>query len=217
VLVVVTVVPISTITPTHTGPDYLFIIVPFAWLLASLALVDGWDALTALRPGVPGAALAVLAAGLVAGNHVLTDVRVAAHFARTGGRGLWSDAVTTLAARLEGEHAGRPVAAMDWGFSRNVAFLTDGRLRPHELYDLAVVQGPEVAARLTEWMRDPAALYLFHVPRHTAFPGVREIFEDTARGLGRTVELVDEVRDRDGEPNTLVFAVVAPHCGGAAC
>lgn len=206
-LTVVTVVPISAVTPTHASPAYLFIIVPFAWLLVAWAVVDGWDALARRYPGRPWAGAAVLVVALTAGNQTVTNVRVATHFDRTGGRGLWSDAVTTLASRVQHEWAGRPVAAMDWGFSRNVAFLTDGHIRPQELYDASAKQSAAVADRCAAWMRDPSALYLFHVPRHTAFAGVRNIFEDTAHRLGRTVTLVEALQDRDGEANTLVFAV----------
>ena len=113
-LTVVTVVPISAVTPTHASPAYLFIIVPFAWLLVAWAVVDGWDALARRYPGRPWAGAAVLVVALTAGNQTVTNVRVATHFDRTGGRGLWSDAVTTLASRVQ--HAWTGASRVTWRF-----------------------------------------------------------------------------------------------------
>lgn len=207
-LAVVIVVPESTISPTHISPIYLFVLVPLAWMLVGWCLVDATSRRWPL--GAPaGRRLLTAIVVLLLGQQLMANRAVRDHFAKTGGRGLWSDATYTLADRLDHQYAHRPVAAMDWGFARNVALLTGGRVRPVELFDYQPTPSDAVAARCLAWFERPDAVYLFHVPSGTAFKGVIDVFEQTAARAGRRVRVEDVLKERDGRPNTLIVTVRA--------
>ena len=202
VLTVVTVVPISTVSLSHLGATYLFLIVPFTWLVVAVALSD------ASRFGggrAPAFAAAALGLALVAHN-VAGSVRIHRFFVATGGRGFWSDTIVAVAGRLESEN--RPVVAMDWGFSRNIAFLTRGRLCPQEFFEYLPEPSPRLAETCDTLLQEPARLYLFHVERHTAFRGVFPVLEWAAARRGLSLRLFASFPERDGLPNTLVYEAV---------
>jgi len=206
-MTVLTIVPLSTVSTSHIGATYLFVIVPFTWLLIALSLRDGWQWLRA-RVRRPIAELAVAGlVGLLVFHHCSMNVWIHRSLARTGGAGLWSDAISTLARRLEERYAGRPIIAMDWGFARNIEVLTRGRVRPREVYEFRSRPSPRFEAVCAGLLRDPANVYLFHVPRHTAFNGVWEIFIRTAGRLRKRVRLEEEVYERTGSPNARIYAV----------
>lgn len=209
-LTVVLVVPLSTISTSGIGGSYLFIIVPFVWLLIAVALRDAAVWLSArLRP--PRAELVLLTTVLaVVALHALVHVRIQAALVRTGGLGLWSDAIAELARVLERDYAGRTIVAMDWGFARNLEVLTEGRLRPREAYELRPEPSPALVATCAELLAESSNVYLFHVPRHTAFRGVREVFARVAEESGRTLRAERELRDREGSAVVQILVADGP-------
>ena len=204
-LTLFTVVPLSAISTSHIGATYLFFIVPFAWLLVAVSLRDGLEWLSP-RLGGSGARFVVAATvvSLVL-VHCLTNLRLQFALADNGGHGHWSDAIYTVAREVEQRYAGRPIVAMDWGFARNVEVLTEGRVRPIEAYEMRPRPSPGFAGKCTELLAEPSNVYLFHVPRHTAFRGVWEVFARAAEQSGRTLRLESTVHERDGAPLALIY------------
>ena len=194
------ILPASTISTSSIGATYVFILVPFAWLLIALAMVDAARALTPRRPLV----LAVAVAALLA-NHAAANVLILDGLARTGGRGGWSDAVYALDAALAGDLRGRPLIAMDWGFSRNLEFLSNLKRRPTELFETRPQPSQKFSDASVVALRDPANLYLFHAPAHTFFKGHWEVFAREAQKAHKTLTLAAAFNERDGAPNTLVY------------
>lgn len=194
------ILPASTVSTSSIGATYVFILVPFAWLLIALALVDATRALTPRRP----LALTVAVAALLA-NHAVGNVFVLDGLARTGGRGGWSDAIYALNASLAGDLRGRPLIAMDWGFGRNLEFLSNLQRKPTELFETRPQPSPKFNDASIVALRDPANLYLFHTPAHTFFKGHWEIFEREAQKAHKTLTLAAAFNERDGAPNTLVY------------
>ena len=194
------ILPASTVSTSSIGATYVFILVPFAWLLIALALVDASRALKPRRPLV----LAIAVTALVA-NHAAANVLVLDGLARTGGRGGWSDAIYALDAVLAGGLRGRPIIAMDWGFERNLEFLSNLKRRPTELFETRPRPSPTFNDASIVALRNPANLYLFHTPAHTFFKGHWEVFEREARKAHKTLTLAAAFNERDGAPNTLVY------------
>lgn len=194
------ILPASTVSTSSIGATYVFILVPFAWLLIALALVDASRALKPRRPLV----LAIAVTALVA-NHAAANVLVLDGLARTGGRGGWSDAIYTLDAALASDLGGRPIIAMDWGFSRNLEFLSNLKRKPTELFETRPQPSPKFNDASIVALRDPANLYLFHAPAHTFFKGHWEVFAREAQKAHKTLTLAAAFNERDGAPNTLVY------------
>lgn len=198
------VLPASTVSTSSIGATYVFILVPFAWLLIALALVDAARALDRSRLRGP-----ILVAGLtlaLVANHVIANALVLEGIARTGGRGGWSDAIYTLDAALASDLRGRPIIAMDWGFSRNLEFLSNLKRKPTELFETRPQPSPKFNDASSVALRDPANLYLFHTPAHTFFKGHWEVFEREAQKAHKALSLAAAFGERDGAPNTLVYA-----------
>jgi 4-amino-4-deoxy-L-arabinose transferase-like glycosyltransferase len=200
------VLPASTVSTSSIGATYVFILVPFAWLLIALALVDAARALArnATRASILIAGLTV---ALVA-NHVVANALVLDGVARTGGRGGWSDAIYALDAALANDLRGRPIIAMDWGFNRNLEFLSNLKRKPTELFETRPQPSPKFNDVSSVALRDPANLYLFHTPAHTFFKGHWEVFEREAQKAHKALRLAATFGERDGAPNTLVYTAV---------
>jgi 4-amino-4-deoxy-L-arabinose transferase-like glycosyltransferase len=202
-LCVVTILPLSTISTSGIGATYLFILAPLAWLLIAVSLRDGiiwlhthWDAKRGAWVG--GAIVAAIAL-----NQVGTNVAIHLHFRQTGGIGLWSDAIFTVARELDTQYAARPIIAMDWGFERSVAFLTRGRVHTQEVFEFLPQPSSKFDDMATVLLRNPANVYVFHAPETTAFRGYREAFERNALKAHKTLNVVETIYERNGDPNTL--------------
>lgn len=207
-LLVMLVLPLSTVSFTHIGGMYLFVIVPFGWLLVTSALTDIHSVARRYVSPTMTVAAAMLFAALLLTANLRANQRVLELFATTGGRGHWSDAILRLADILSKKHPGAPVVAMDWGFKRNLEFLTAGAVQPVEGFEYASTPSPTFASTCAKLLENPRHLYLFHTPRHSAFPQARVIFEEVVVQSGRRLQLEEDLRERDGEPNTFVFSVV---------
>lgn len=152
--------------------------------------------------------LKVVAVGLLlalAANQLLTNVTLHRFFVETGGRGLWSDAINRTAELLQGQFAGRPAIAMDWGFERNLAIVTNGRVRLREAYEFTPSPSPKFEDVSTVLLRESGNVYLFHAPGATAFGGHWELFERAALKSRKQLVLEAALRERDGVTNTLIY------------
>ena len=198
---------VGTVTTSRVGARHLFMLVPFAWLMVAVAAAD---LASALGRWSDDGRLAVVSHALVAAvvlGHLADHVRIHRFLAATGGYGVWSSAVSTLTERLQTTYASRTPIAMDWGLMRNVAFLSETRIAPREMFEYRPAPSAgfgDVAATL---IRDPRNLYVFHAPAFTQFHGYREALEAAAITAGKRLELVETLAQRDGTPNILLYAV----------
>ncbi len=77
----------------------------------------------------------VAAAALVFAALCLSwDARSAAGIRRTGGAGMWSDAIEDVAATLRKEAPGTSARVLTWGLANNVFVLTGGEVAPDEIF-----------------------------------------------------------------------------------
>lgn len=198
VLTPLTVLPLSTISTSSIGSTYVFVIMPLAWLLIA------WTIIKISPPRLTTLAVAVLIAMNLVGNVV-----VHSFFARTGGRGHWSDAIYALADDLKRDYADRPIIAMDWGFRRNVNLLTLDAVEPAERFGYTPqpdAQFLDVAAVL---LRDPSTVYLFHGPQATLFHDRLDALQRAATMQYKSLDLQHTYFGRDGEPAIQLYTAQA--------
>lgn len=147
----------------------------------------------------------VLGLGLLA-SEVRSSVGYQGALSRTGGTGHYSDTIYSLASDLDAPDSLTPVL-MDWGFRRSLQLLTKGRLDPEEAVAYTNQPGADYRGRLSRRVEQAPALYLFHDPRHTAFAGHWDVFEDVAYGQRLEPVLWKSYRQRDGQPVYHVYAL----------
>ncbi len=194
-----TMLPLSTISISAIGGRHLFILLPLACLLIAASLMDAFRASRAWQAGA-----AVVAVALIAGN-LVTHVQLHRFFEQTGGRGVWSEAINQLAVLLEGPYAGRDPVALDWGFERGVAVLTQGRVRMKERYEFTQSPSSKFDDMSAVLLRDPNNVYVFHAPQTTAFAGHWQAFERAAMKARVQLNLEHALTERDGVTNTLLY------------
>ena len=73
---------------------------------------------------------------------------------RTGGLGVWSDAVTELATRLERQYPQREIKILDWGLQNNLYVISDGRIRTKEMFWRATAQVSGLGRAWIDEIRD---------------------------------------------------------------
>jgi hypothetical protein len=174
--------------------------------------LDGWapSGASPWRRKLAAGAVVVLAA-----LWLLVDVAVTLQYhqalARSGGLADHSDASYHLAYYLQYNGLGAPIA-LDWGMDATVRFLSQGTVRPIEIFGYERLDGPDAGflQRLDPFLQNPDNVYLLHAPGQTVFHGRREAWmaEVAARGLQPV--LLADFRQRDGTPVYELWRVVAP-------
>jgi hypothetical protein len=126
---------------------------------------------------------------------------------KTGGVGMWSDAIAPLAQELLQHYPDREIKILDWGLQDNLFVLTDGRLRTRELYGDATNGNHRPWA---EEIREGGA-FLMNGPDNRQFPAATEGFLQAVAEAHPSVRWFS-VRGRNGakfaeiaeiEPNSL--------------
>jgi hypothetical protein len=121
--------------------------------------------------------------------------------AASGGLADHSGASYHLAYYLRYHGLGAPIA-LDWGMDAPIRFLSEGTVRPIEIFGYASLQEPDAvfAARLTPFLENPDNVYLLHAPSQTVFHGRREVLLTLAQERGLAVEQEAAFGQRDGTP-----------------
>jgi len=132
-----------------------------------------------------------------------------AHLERTGGTGLFSDAIYELADYLVENNVEKPIA-VDWNFIQLV-IITGGKVDPVDITyasrDLTPSQKEVFMKNCKSLFADPNRVYLFHSERYTWFTGHFPLFEQAAKSMNKSVVLLKTFYQRDGEPIILVYSV----------
>jgi hypothetical protein len=109
-------------------------------------------------------AIAVLYAGSALYWHVL-EIK---GLSTTGGVGLWSDSIYTLADYLEEKYPDQEVKILDWGLQNNLFVLTEGRLHTREIF------GEPHTSEIEEVKK--GGVFLLNGAHHRQFPAASEEF-----------------------------------------
>ncbi len=143
-----------------------------------------------------GVAVALVAALLA--TDLAVDASYHADLQKVGGYVTFSDAIYPLNDYLLAQGVGAPIA-MDWGFKYNLQVLSGGRTNPLEIFQYRDPAPPEFYAALTETLKNPSNLYLFHVPEAaSSHPDRMAIFLASAQAVGRKPTLERSFNHRDG-------------------
>ncbi|MGC8837269.1 MAG: ArnT family glycosyltransferase [Anaerolineae bacterium] len=174
--------------------------------LPALALASTLDALARAARGRKAlGALAALAVAFLVLWDLGVDVRYHQALARTGGLGGHTEAIYTLAERLRAAPHPQPLA-LDWGIAAPVEFLTEGRVRPLEVFGYESLEQPDAGfqERLRALVREPGRYHLFHAPEETVYRGRLEAYQAVLEEEGLQGRVVGTVHDRSGR---LIFVV----------
>lgn len=140
-------------------------------------------------------ALAILASvylGVVCQWHVL----MIDGLRRTGGMGVWSDAVFGLAKEIERDHEAHEIKILDWGLQNNLYILTGGRLRSRELFADST---PAKSGDGRPWMEEVriGGRFLLNGPENRQIPDASVAFLRVLEENGPVVHRTP-FRQRDG-------------------
>lgn len=132
---------------------------------------------------------------------VNASTRYHAALQASGGLADHSDATYHLAYTLQYNGFGAPIA-LDWGLDAPVRYLSQGAVRPIEIFGYASPQAPDpdFQARLEIFLPNADNVYLLRAPGHAVFAGRREGFIDAAEDANLTPTLEQTFTQRDGVP-----------------
>jgi hypothetical protein len=87
----------------------------------------------------------------------------------SGGLGVWSNAGIDLARYLDRDFRDRQIKMLDWGLQYNLYILTDGRLKPKEIYSPS---SEDLSASGRPWIDEirEGGVFLLHGPEDRQFP-----------------------------------------------
>ncbi len=190
---------LSGFTVSGFAPYHMLILYPW------IPLVIGRFA-SVLLDIVPKAivVIVIIAFALLLFSEVGISTGYLRDIATYGGKGLTSDAIYGLNEYLLERNAS-DVVAMDWGFYSNLAYLSNGRIRP--LIAFGWTSEPDA------WFNESAkalmarknATFLFHSDDFTQFKHRRETMAKLAEGGNMTFVLERTFYQRDGNPVYYVY------------
>jgi hypothetical protein len=130
---------------------------------------------------------------------------------RTGGLADHSDATYHLAYYLRYNGMGAPIV-LDWGLEAPVRYLSEGTVRPIEIFGYESPEAPDEAftARLEMFLPNPDNVYLLRAPDQSVFAGRREAFVAAAAARGLSPVLEERFAQRDGTILFELWRVVPP-------
>lgn len=123
---------------------------------------------------------------------------------RTGGRGVWSEAIYQLVAEADA-HPERTIVCMDWGFNANLLSLTKNSVRTLRNYE-TTRRSPEQLAELFNAQHT----FLLHAPEYTYVAGAREDFFRAVEFAQGTVDTLRVFHQREGQPVAYLVNVSRP-------
>ncbi len=123
---------------------------------------------------------------------------------RTGGRGVWSDAIYEIVAEAD-QHPERTSVCMDWGFNANLLSLTKQPVRTIRNYE-TTRRTPQQLAQLF----DSTHVFLLHAPEYTYVGGAREDFFEAVEQARAKVDTLRVFHQREGQPVAYLLSVSKP-------
>jgi hypothetical protein len=178
--------------PGATRAHHMLNLCPLSHLLVAATLVQGARGFAGV-PATAARGLAATALALLLVSDVAVIASTRALIARTGGRGLWSDAIFELASELENE-PGANAVSLDWGFHLPLLFLTESPtlLEPYWRIPDTIRSG-----RPWSLTGGPQSRYLVHDEPYDRF-GYSPLFLEAVRALEPSRVEIRRHRDREG-------------------
>ena len=136
---------------------------------------------------------------------VLLDLRATAAYhgalTRSGGLVDHSDASYHLAYDLRHGSMGAPIV-LDWGMEAPVRFLSEGSVKPLEVFGYSSLSEPDGAfiQRIEPFLQNVDNVYLLRAPGNELFRGRREAFEQIVKDRYGRLELEKVYAQQDGTP-----------------
>jgi len=127
--------------------------------------------------------------GVVSYHRALTE---------SGGLSTHSDAVYDLSNWLQNQ-PNHPVAAMDWGLSAPIIYLTNGKVQPTELFGYQWQTEVDLTTRFAIFIEHPNTFYLWRAPDEVIFDRSRE-FKDYYRPFNLEETIEEAFYERSGRP-----------------
>jgi 4-amino-4-deoxy-L-arabinose transferase-like glycosyltransferase len=187
----------SAFTITGLGPLHLYVLYPFLQLLIVLAALGLAQRCRVLPLGV-----ALLLALFVTDAWTLMDHHRT--LSQSGGMRAFSDANYTLAADLETRRG--DIVAVDWGFERTLAILTQGRVQPAEVFGGPTqTPRPDFAEKIKPYLARSDTWLIFHSPQHTSFAGRFDAVTRLAAEMKRKLVLERTFYQRDGTETIYIY------------
>lgn len=182
------------LTPRPIWIHHLIAIYPLPHLAVGLAVALLWNAARTKRRQIL-AGVAVAAVCLAVGFNLLTMAGFHRKMSAGAVSEAWSDAVYTLAEKLEGSYAGRRIQLLDWGIYNQLDLITAGRLDLREpVYE--ILNAREPVAAMSALAADPRNLFVLHASESTVFNEMELQFQEAVRQSGLTLKAEDPIRDR---------------------
>lgn len=195
-LVIALILAQSSVTVSGHWATHLYILYPLPQLVMGLFAVRVAGLWRVLPARVLGLSLAVAAVALPVVGDVYVDYQYQATMNDTRGVASASNAIYRLADYLDTNRIVRP-KAVDWGFSKNIQILTEGRVNPEEIYGFGRQAGDVFVGEVRKHLANPANLYLFHSEQSTVYPRL-EVFLREAGALGKKVNVEQVFYQQDG-------------------
>ncbi|HHT9125902.1 MAG TPA: ArnT family glycosyltransferase [Candidatus Brocadiia bacterium] len=198
------------ITPEATGGHHTMMLYPFIHIFLGTTLACLFDYFRNkthyILKIVCSSFVIVLIIFTVASN-LATLKSYYKELEKSGGRGNWSDAIYDLAEYIK-KQGDVPVLAMDWGFTHNLLFLSEGRINIRDSF-WRYVSGQD--RHIRELFLKGNRLFLFHSPRYTNFKPPLEAFNETIKKSGVESVVQQNFHQRDGEHIYSVYKILTPN------
>ena len=208
----------SAFTPTNLVYHHLLVVYPFPHLIAAYGLTRLPAMMKAIYFKIPSLRIDVNGVQSIVGGVVilalLTSTATVFTYYRvlekSGGTGMWSDAIYELSAYLDRDD--RTAVLMDWGLSLNLIFLSKGELRTEEVWR-EFLYSVEHSPEMEKLIQEPGRVFVFHAPRYTGVneitthDGPRLTFFQTVETLGKVAVLEKQFFQRDGDPIYELYVV----------
>ena len=197
-------------TPGATGIQHFVSIYPFSHLIIATALCqsEGLDKAPRRRWFLSYRLMGLALGLLFIFSQLYADVRYWQSLRRTGGVGMWSDAIYHLAEYAK-NHADKNFALMDWGFSNQLLILTEGSIKKEESYlSIKDSQNEEEALkRMCHLLERSNNVFVFHAKKYEIFP-LLDTFNQAVQKCGRRAQLLETFYQRDRQPVYLIYEVL---------
>jgi len=212
VILFIALLVFSCFTIGGLSPYHLLILLPLPQVMISLFICDAgvllrgahssdWvGRILSVAPLAVVMVIVVLDLGVIKNYHVAMD--------ETGGVGMFSDAIYDLADYLEDHDMTTPLA-VDWGFGKNIQFLTKGAVNPVEIFQYSSEPDEEFSREVFKRLSNPNNLYLFHSAQFAAFRRY-EAFETVVRQANKAIQLERTFYQRDGTPVYYLYRATTP-------
>lgn len=167
------------------------------WPALAIA-VGSWFILKTLPHRTIVKVAVALSLSLLLITNLVNTVRYHTVLTKSGGLSTHSDAIYDLSHWLA-DHADGLVVAMDWGLAAPVTYLTNGQVTPTEVFGYAWQSDVQLEERLTYFMQQPEAFYVWRAPDEIIFDRSDEFKAlYRPRHLEETIE--EAFYERSGRP-----------------